>query len=236
MNMAFCVEARNLSKVYGEGAGRIEALKDVSFNVPDGQFVSIMGPSGCGKSTLLHLLGGMETPTSGEVRLMGESLASMGDDPLTLLRRTSIGFLFQFFNLLPTLSVLENVEVPLLLAGTRRAEASLKAAGMLQKVGLGAAGGRDPQELSAGEQQRVALARALVHQPKLVLADEPTGNLDSSAGAAVLKLLRELSARQNQTVLLATHNREAADSGDTVILLRDGQVTGIYPVGRGTGL
>jgi putative ABC transport system ATP-binding protein len=234
--MAFCVEVRNLSKVYGEGARRVEALKDVTFNVPAGQFVSLMGPSGCGKSTLLNLLGGMETPTSGEVRMMGESLASMGDDPLTLLRRTSIGFLFQFFNLLPALSVLENVEVPLLLAGANRAEASQKAAGMLQKVGLGAAGGRDPRELPPGEQQRVALARALVHQPKLVLADEPTGNLDSAAGAAVLKLLRELTARQNQTVLLATHNREAADSGDTVILLRDGQVTGIYPVGRGTGL
>ncbi len=234
--MAFCVEARNLSKVYGEGAGRIEALKDVTFNVPVGQFVSIMGPSGCGKSTLLHLLGGMETPTSGEVHLLGESLAALDDDRLTLLRRASIGFLFQFFQLLPTLSAIENVEIPLLLAGVPKADAASLAAEMLEKVGLGSVSARRPSEMSGGEQQRVALARALVHQPKLLLADEPTGNLDSVAGAAILKLLRELTARQNQTVILATHSREAADSGDTVILLRDGQVTGIYPVGRGTGV
>jgi len=229
--MPFCVEVRNLTKAYGEGGRKTEALRNVTFNIQQGQFVSLMGPSGCGKSTLLHLMGGMEPPTSGDVRVLGEVLAPMNDDRLTLLRRGSIGFVFQFFHLLPTLTAQENVELPLILADKRHQEASRRAAEMLERVGLGDLRDRRIPELSGGEQQRVAIARALVHQPKLILADEPTGNLDSASGAAVLKLLRDLTARNGQTVVMATHSREAADQGDTVILLRDGQVTGIYPVG-----
>lgn len=230
--MAFAVEVRNLSKIYRVGDRAVPALRDVTFHVPQGRFVTLMGPSGCGKTTLLNLLAGLEPHTSGEIFLFGEPLHAMDDDRRTRMRRESLGFVFQFFHLLPAFSALENVELPLLLAGTPRREAWERARRMLEKTGLGDRLRHLPAQLSGGEQQRTALARALVHRPRLVLADEPTGNLDSASGAAVLDLLRRLAAEGEASVIMATHSREAADVGDTVVLLRDGRVTGVYPVRR----
>jgi len=223
------MEVKNVSKTYPSETGGVKALQDVSFSLQEGEFTALMGPSGCGKSTLLHLLGGMDVPTQGEIFLQGEKINAFRDVPLSLLRRSQIGFVFQFFHLLPTFSALENVEIPLLLAGTPREEARKKAAGQLEKVGLQDQGRRRPHQLSGGEQQRVAIARALVHRPKLVLADEPTGNLDSANGKGVLELLKKTASSQGCAVLMATHSREAADHADTLIIMRDGQISGIYP-------
>ncbi len=230
--MAFLLDVKNLSKIYPAGSENVQALKNVHFHLEEGQFASLMGPSGCGKSTLLHLLGGMETPTEGEVWLEGKALHFQGDEELSQLRRSSIGFVFQFFHLLPHLSAIENVEVPLLLKGESGSQAREKAAHLLDQVGLGNKMSRRPAQLSGGEQQRVAIARALVHQPRLLLADEPTGNLDTVNGKAILDLLRQVAAQQKCTVLMATHSRESAEWGDMVIMMRDGQVHGIYPVHR----
>jgi len=218
--------ARDLAKVYGEGETAVRALDGVTVQIADGEMVAIMGPSGSGKSTLLHLLGALDTPTYGEIALGGRRYDGLGDGELTRLRRDRIGFVFQFFNLLPTLTAEENVLLPALIAGRRDATARERARGLLDRVGLGERGDHLPGELSGGEQQRVSIARALLMEPQLVLADEPTGNLDSRASEQVLALLRELNRAEGQTVVIVTHDPNAAAVADRVIFLRDGRVAG----------
>ena len=213
-----------VTKVYAMGSVRVEALRGVDLEVPSGTFLAVMGPSGCGKSTLLHLMGAVDLPTSGRVVVDGIATGRLSERQRTLLRREKVGFVFQFFHLLPTFTVLENVSLPLLLAGQPPREARARVAELLQAVGLGHRQGHWPHQLSGGEQQRVAIARALVHRPPLLLADEPTGNLDSENGAAVLRLLRELPRRFGTTVVMATHSREAAAAADRVVHMRDGRI------------
>jgi ABC-type lipoprotein export system ATPase subunit len=200
----------------------VPAVVDVSLEVDRGQFVALVGRSGCGKSNLLNLAGAMDFPTSGEVELDGVVTSSLGETALTLLRREKVGFIFQSFQLLPALSVVENVELPLLLA--RRARARETALDRLRQVEMEAYAARLPYQLSGGQMQRVAIARALVHSPALLLADEPTGNLDSTTGDVILKLLRRIADRDRTTILMATHSVEAAGISDAVVRLRDGRV------------
>src|SRR5678816_1709007 len=206
-----------VSKQYASGNSAVEALREVSFGLNEGDFVACMGPSGCGKSTLLHVCGAMDRPSSGRVEIEGVNLSSLSDDQLTLLRRDRIGFVFQFFNLLPTLTVEENISLPLLLAGTRDATAFEKARDLADRVGLVPRLSHYPAQLSGGEMQRTAIARAIIHRPALLLADEPTGNLDSVNGAIVLKLLHELNKEMKLTILLATHSRETAQMSERII-------------------
>ena len=221
MSTPAAVEARGLSRVYGSGADAVHALRDVDLSIAAGEFVAIMGPSGSGKSTLLHLVGGLDRPDTGEVLIEGETLAELNDEALAHLRRRRIGFVLQFFNLFPLLSALENVAFPLLLDG--RDDALTLAGAALDRVGLSERAKHRPGELSGGEQQRVAVARALVTKPAVVLADEPTGSLDSLAGEDVLRLLRA-AADDGQAVLLITHHAPAAAYADRVVRLRDGAV------------
>lgn len=230
--MANLLEVKNLSKAYPAGGENVQALKNVNFQLEQGQFSSLMGPSGCGKSTLLQLVGGMQAPTTGEIWLAGKAVHGLNDEFLSRFRASTIGFVFQFFHLLPHFDAVENVELPLLLRGDAANEARDKALDLLDKVGLTGKAKRRPSQLSGGEQQRVAIARALVHGPRLLLADEPTGNLDMANGKAILDLLRKVSNLQGCAVLMATHSRESAEWGDMVIMMRDGQVHGIYPVPR----
>jgi putative ABC transport system ATP-binding protein len=218
---AACVEAAGLTRVYGHGPDAVTALQGVDLSVGSGEFVAVMGPSGCGKSTLLHLIGGLDRPDSGEVVVEGRPLAGMGEDELALFRRHRLGFVLQFFNLFPLLSAAENVAFPLSLDGRRDARQLALAA--LERVGLADRAGHHPGELSGGEQQRVAVARALVTEPAVVLADEPTGALDSLAGEDVLRLLRS-AADGGQSVVLITHDPRAAAYADRVVRLRDGTV------------
>jgi putative ABC transport system ATP-binding protein len=218
--------ARDLAKVYGEGGAAVHALDGASIEVRRGEIVAIMGPSGSGKSTMLHLLGALETPSAGEISLDGERYDGLDDAGLTRVRRDRIGFVFQFFNLLPSLTAEENVLLPALIAGDRGDGARRRVLELLERVGLGARAGHLPAEMSGGEQQRVSIARALLREPELVLADEPTGNLDSHSSAEVLQLLRELSEAERQTVVMVTHDPGAAAIADRVIFLRDGRVAG----------
>lgn len=219
--MIRCVEVR---KVYRQGDNQITALAGISLEIARGTFAVVMGPSGSGKSTLLHLIGGLDRPSSGDLLVDGQSIGAMGDGELTLLRRRKIGFVFQFFNLLPTLTAAENVALPLVLDGRPKGEADARAHMLLQKVGLETRKKHLPEELSGGEIQRVALARALAFDPPVILADEPTGNLDSRNGAAVLSLLRGFSADAGCTVVMVTHSEEAAAYGARRIYLRDGAI------------
>ncbi len=216
--------ADDLHKTYTGTEAPVHALRGVSLALEAGDFVAVMGPSGCGKSTLLHLCGAMDRPTSGTLALDGTPLDRLGDDELTRIRRERVGFVFQFFNLLPTLTVAENVQLPLLLANGNAGEARARAAALLERVGLGARQSHYPQQLSGGEMQRTAIARALVHQPSLLVADEPTGNLDSESGRAVLDLLIELHRDTRVAILLATHDAEVAAAADRVVHMRDGSV------------
>jgi len=220
------IEARGLSKIYGTGATEVRALDGVDFQVAGGEFVAIMGPSGSGKSTLLHILGALEAPTGGTVRVAGDRYESLDEGALTRLRRDHIGFVFQFFNLLPSLTAEENVLLPALIARRREGALRDRARALLQRVGLGGRAGHLPQELSGGEQQRVSIARALLLSPQLLLCDEPTGNLDSRAGARVLRLLREVSDEERRTVVMVTHDPTAAAVADRIVFLRDGRVAG----------
>jgi len=213
------------TKLYGTGAQAVAALNGVSLQTPAGEFVAIMGPSGSGKSTLLNLIAGIDTPTTGRVQVAGMDLASLSDDERSDLRLRHIGFVFQSFNLFPTFSAEENVRWPLEFLGVSRREARTRATAALTQVGIhGPACGRRPAELSGGEQQRVAIARALVTQPGLLLADEPTGNLDSQTGGTILNLLRSLNDEHGLTVVLVTHSSAAAEYGDRIIELRDGRI------------
>jgi len=215
-----------VTKVYGQGVSRVEALRAVDLHLHPGEFVSVMGPSGSGKSTLLHLVGALDVPTSGTITIDGRDIGQLDDDALTLFRRRTVGLVFQFFNLLPTLDVHENVLLPVMLERRVTAGDRQRAERLLDQLGLGERMGHRVYHLSGGEMQRVAIARALVMEPRLVLADEPTGNLDSATGAAILRLLRALSAEQGATVVLVTHDPGAARTGDRIVSLRDGCIVG----------
>jgi putative ABC transport system ATP-binding protein len=216
------VQAEAVSRRYGHGEATVHALRGVSIAVPAGQFTAVMGPSGSGKSTLMHLLAGLDRPTDGRVRIGGEDITRMSDKQLTKLRRRHIGFVFQTFNLLPTLTAQENVVLPLAIAGRRPDRRALDA--LLTRVGLGERRGHRPSELSGGQQQRVAIARALITQPTVLFADEPTGNLDSASGAAILDLLREAVDADGQTTVMVTHDPRAAARADRVLFLADGRI------------
>ena len=213
-------------KTYTQGGAVVRALAGVSLAVTPGEFVAVTGPSGSGKSTLLHMIGGLDQPDRGDVWIDGRRLADLDDDAVTLLRRRQIGFIFQFFNLLPTLTAEENVALPLLLDGMSRREAASRAGRLLERVGLLPRRQHRPHELSGGEMQRVAIARALVIEPVVLLADEPTGNLDSATGAQVLSLLADVVGELGQTVVMVTHDPRAAARSTRVVELRDGTVVG----------
>jgi putative ABC transport system ATP-binding protein len=219
--MIRCIDVR---KVYQQGKNEIIALDDVSLDIARGEFAVIMGPSGSGKSTLLHLIGGLDRPTSGELLVDQRLVGQMADDQVTLFRRTRIGFVFQFFNLLPTLNALENVTLPFVLDGRSKEEAEQRAKTLLDKVGLENRKDHLPEEMSGGEIQRIAVARALAFNPPILLADEPTGNLDSKTGASILSLLRQINREAGCTIVMVTHSREAAGYGDRTIFFRDGKV------------
>ena len=217
------VDLDRVSKQF-EGKRRVTALDAISLSIPGGQMVSIVGPSGSGKSTLLNLIGGLDRPSSGHVRIDGAALDGMSDDELTRIRRDKIGFIFQFFNLLPTLSCLENVGLPLHLRGWPRREVDARARELLDLVRLGPRLRHLPDELSGGERQRVAIARALSVYPPILLADEPTGNLDTHTGDEILALVRDLHARLASTVIIVTHDMKVAESCARTIALRDGRI------------
>lgn len=216
----------NLEKKYVRGEETLVALKGISLEISEGEFVSIMGPSGSGKSTLLQIIGTLDLPTSGELYFKSKSLVGLSDHSLALFRRKNLGFVFQFFNLLPTLSALENVLLPLSLDGRESEEFRSQALELLERVGLKARAHHRPDQLSGGEMQRVALARALIHKPALLLADEPTGNLDSKNGENVLSLLREISRQKITTLVMVTHDAKAATYGTRTVTLRDGLLDG----------
>jgi putative ABC transport system ATP-binding protein len=216
------VSITDLVKEYPLGSARVPALKGVSFDIEAGTLVSVVGPSGSGKSTLLHLMGGLDNPTSGSVVIDGSNLAELDDAELTIFRRRRLGFIFQFFNLLPTMKAWENVALPRLLDGEKLKDVQPRAIELLEKVGLGERVDHKPSQLSGGEMQRVAVARALVADPLLVLADEPTGNLDSASGQAVLDLLRSIVTEEGRTVVIVTHDAKAASMADKQVSLRDG--------------
>jgi putative ABC transport system ATP-binding protein len=220
------IEVRDATKVYRRGRTEVHALGGVSLDVPRGQFLSVMGPSGSGKSTLLNLLGALDVPTSGSLRIDGKELSRMDDATLSAFRRQRLGFIFQFFNLLPTLTAVENVMLPSLLAGGVRSKLLPKAEELLETVGLRKRAHHRPDELSGGEMQRVAVARALLSEPALLLADEPTGNLDSRTGTEVLRLIREATRERGLTVVMVTHDPRAAAVGDRIVRLADGAIAG----------
>jgi len=218
------IEVRGLRKQYQMGAVTVDALRGIDFSAGDGEFVAIMGPSGSGKSTFLHLLGGLDYATSGDITLNGQSMANLSDDDMAVLRRQKIGFIFQFFNLMPTLSASENVALPLLIDGQNVDDYQTRIADLLSKVGLGDRQHHKPDQLSGGQQQRVAIARALVTNPVIVLADEPTGNLDSNSSRDILSLLRTMADNEKQTIIMVTHDAHAASYADRILLLRDGLI------------
>ena len=223
------LETQALRKQYQMGDVTVNALQGVNFAVQKGEFVAIMGPSGSGKSTLLHMLGGLDTPSDGDVLLDGSQTAHLSDDQMTILRRRQVGFIFQFFNLLPTLTAAENIALPLQLDGKRLEDYAAHIDHLLELVGLSDRRDHKPDQLSGGQQQRVAIARAFVNQPKIVLADEPTGNLDSKASTAVLELLRRACKDLQTTVVMVTHDPRSASYADRVVFLKDGQVVRELP-------
>ena len=220
------LDAQDLRKQYQLGKHTVDALRGVEFAVQKGEFVAIMGPSGSGKSTLLHLVGGLDKPSSGEVTLAGQRLSVLDDNQVTLVRRHNIGFVFQFFNLLPTLTAEENVALPLIIDGQNLRGHQERLDSLLQLVGLTDRRQHKPDQLSGGEQQRVAIARALITNPAIVLADEPTGNLDSTSGAAVMDLLRRSCDELGQTIVVVSHDPRAAGYADRVVFLGDGKIVG----------
>ena len=221
------VKATDLTRRYGEGEAAVDALKGVSLDVQPGQLVAVMGPSGSGKSTLMHLLAALDKPTSGTVAIAGQDVGSLSDGKVTLLRRKHIGFVFQFFNLLPMLSAEENVLLPLSIAGEKPEPAFF--ADLMNRVGLTDRKHHRPSELSGGQQQRVAIARALVSKPTVVFADEPTGNLDSKTGAEILELLRHAVETTGQTTVMVTHDPRSASIADRILFLADGNIVKELP-------
>jgi len=221
------LEARDIEKTYQMGKVAVAALKGVTLSIEEGEFVAIFGPSGSGKSTLLHVLGGLDRPDKGSIYVDGANLSTLNDAKLAEVRLHKIGFVFQFFNLLPKLSALANVELPLTLADVSEKESMRKATEMLELVGLKDRINHRPTELSGGEQQRVAIARALINDPKIVLADEPTGNLDTTTGWDVVRLMKRLNEEKGQTFVVVTHDQSVAETADRMIQLKDGVVHGI---------
>jgi putative ABC transport system ATP-binding protein len=232
--MTVILEAAHLTKTYPLGATTVEALRDVSLSVNAGEFVALMGPSGSGKSTLLQVLGGLDRPTSGEVTLEGQDLNSLSDDEATRLRRDRTGFVFQSFNLIPLLDVVENVALPFTIAGgdSHRDELAERIRDVIELVDLTGKEHHKPDQLSAGEQQRVAVARALVTRPALLFADEPTGNLDYTTGTEILDALWRSCVERGQTIVLVTHDSKAAAYADRVLVVRDGQIRETIELGR----
>jgi putative ABC transport system ATP-binding protein len=218
------LQAIDVTKQYHMGEVTVSALQEVSFSVMKGEFVAVMGPSGSGKSTLLHLLGGLDEPTSGEIALAGHVITHLSDDEVTVVRRRKVGFIFQFYNLVPTLTAAENVGLPLLIDGKRIDKHRKKIDKLLEMVGLAERSDHKPDQLSGGQQQRVAIARAFVNDPEIVLADEPTGNLDSQSGTAILELLRRSAEALTQTIVMVTHDPRAASYADRVVFLKDGRI------------
>jgi putative ABC transport system ATP-binding protein len=221
------VVANELTRRYGEGEAAVDALRGVSLEVRQGELVAVMGPSGSGKSTLMHLLAALDKPTSGTVTIAGQDVGSLSDSDVTKLRRRNIGFVFQFFNLLPMLSAEENIRLPLSIAGEKADPAFFE--NLLERVGLTDRRTHRPAELSGGQQQRVAIARALVSQPTVVFADEPTGNLDSKTGGEILELLRSSAEELGQTTVMVTHDAQAATIADRVLFLADGRIVEELP-------
>jgi putative ABC transport system ATP-binding protein len=218
------LEAKDIAKHYPMGQVTVSALSGINLVINQGEFVAIMGPSGSGKSTLLHLLGGLDGPSAGEITLAGQPLSKLNDNQITVVRRRKVGFIFQFYNLLPTLTAEENIGLPLLIDGRRLDQHRAKIEQLLDLVGLADRKRHKPDQLSGGEQQRVAIARAFVNDPEIVLADEPTGNLDSKAGTAILELLRHTCDALNATIVMVTHDARAASYANRVIFLKDGQI------------
>ena len=219
--------AENVSRRYGEGEAAVDALQGVTLAVQPGELVAVMGPSGSGKSTLMHLLAALDAPTGGKITIAGEDVGSLSDRDVTLLRRRHIGFVFQFFNLLPMLSAEENVLLPLTIAGEKPDPAFFK--DLIERVGLTDRRSHRPSELSGGQQQRVAIARALVSKPTVVFADEPTGNLDSKTGSEILELLRASAEELGQTMVMVSHDAHAAEIADRVLFLADGLIVEELP-------
>jgi putative ABC transport system ATP-binding protein len=223
MQQHFVLDARGLNRTYVTGDVQVQALRGVDLALEPGSFTAIMGPSGCGKSTLLHLLGGLDRPSSGEIHLSGQRVDKLSEAKWSVLRRREIGFVFQFFNLIGNLTAADNVELPALLTGMSHTVARRRSQELLDELGIGDKAGVIPSQLSGGQQQRVALARALVNRPTLLLADEPTGNLDSDSTRDVLALLQRLNSA-GQTILLVTHDARVASNADRVITMRDGAI------------
>ncbi len=228
--MSTVIRIVDVCRQYHLGSADVNALIDISLEIDQGEFIALVGPSGSGKSTLLNLLGGLDHPTEGEIHMQGLALQSASEEELTGHRRYNVGFIFQTFNLLPTLSALENVAMPLMLGGVEKAERNQRASALLKRVGLGHRLDHRPTEMSGGEQQRAAIARALVNDPKIILADEPTGNLDSATGDEVMKLLRELNEERGVTLIIVTHDPEVASFADRIVHLRDGEITAIEEI------
>ena len=220
------ISAVDISRYYRNGEREVHALDAVSFEIKKNEFVSIAGPSGCGKSTLLHLLGGLDSPSRGELYVAGLGLHSATDQALTQYRRTLVGIVFQFFNLLPTMNVLENVALPLMLQGLPWPDASARARELITRVGLAPRAEHFVHQLSGGEQQRTAIARALIQQPPLLLADEPTGNLDTRSAGAILELIEQIAADKTTTLIVVTHSPEVAAAASRRIEMRDGKIVG----------
>jgi putative ABC transport system ATP-binding protein len=218
------VELKNVSKIYGLGQARVRALDGVTLNIEKGEFMSIMGPSGSGKTTLLNVVGCLDRPTSGEVKIGGRDVTQMSTSELNALRLRKLGFVFQTFNLVPTLTALENVELRLSLAGLNGLEQRKQATKLLKLVGLGGRLKHRPNQMSAGERQRISIARALTNDPELVLADEPTGNLDTAIGREIIALMRDLNRKFDKTFIIVTHNPEVARATDRVVVLKDGKI------------
>ncbi len=218
------LEVKNLSKVYGKGETMVRALDNVSFSVEQGEFVAIIGPSGSGKSTLLHILGGVDTPTSGSVIINNTDISTLNETALAIFRRRQIGLIYQFYNLIPILTVEENITLPLLLDGRKPDKRLIE--NLVNRLGLSKRLSHLPNQLSGGQQQRVSIGRALVNNPALMLADEPTGNLDSENSKEIISLLRKLNRENNQTVIIITHDEKIALSADRVISVQDGKIIG----------
>jgi putative ABC transport system ATP-binding protein len=222
--MSAILEVHDVRKSYRLGGISVSALSGISFNVMKGEFLTIFGPSGSGKSTLLHLLGGLDRPDAGKILIDGSDILELGDDDLAQLRLTKIGFVFQFFNLLPRLTALENVELPLVIAGLSERETQERARKMLKFVGLETREKHRPHELSGGEQQRVAIARALITNPAIILADEPTGNLDTKTGREIVQLMKSLNEEKKQTFIVVTHDPQIAQEAHRTVHLKDGLI------------
>lgn len=218
------IEVNQLGKVYGSGSAAVTALKDVSIRIEKGQFVAVMGPSGCGKSTLLHLIGGLDRPSGGSVAIDGKDISKMDDNTLTEMRRRQMGFIFQFYNLIPVLSAEENAALPLILDGVKPDAARAKAREWLERNQMGERMTHKPDQLSGGQQQRVAISRALVADPIIILADEPTGNLDSRSSDEIATVLRNIVNKYGHTVLMVTHDPRIAAYADRILFLKDGQI------------